>query len=93
MEVVQRLLMDLGEKDAEGDATLGGYKVRFENATVPCLWKGTGTNRVAEEFALRIQRESGCVIADVGGYRVIDPGELVGLNDLTAHVAPAASSR
>jgi hypothetical protein len=92
MEVVQRLLMELGEKDAEGNATLGGYKVRFENATVSCLWKGTGTNRVAEEFALRMQKETGCVIADVGGYRVVDPDELVGLNGLTAHVAPAASS-
>jgi hypothetical protein len=31
------------------------------------------------------------VTALVGGYRVVDPGELVGLNGLTAHVALAAS--
>lgn len=80
MDVVRRLLGELGERDAEGNAMLGGCKVRFENAAVSCLWKGASTNRVAEEFALRMQKETGCVIADVGGYRVVDPGELVGLN-------------
>jgi hypothetical protein len=27
----------LGEKDAEGNVTLGGCKVRFHNAAVSCL--------------------------------------------------------
>jgi len=76
MDVVHRLLAELGEKDAKGHVTLGGCKVEFENAAVSCLWKGGRTNRVVEEFALRMQKETGCVIADVGGYRVIDPGEL-----------------
>jgi len=80
MDVVHRLLAELGQKDAEGNITLGGCKVEFHNAAVSCLWKGGHTNRVAEEFALRMQRETGCVIADVGGYRVIEPGELAGLN-------------
>jgi len=76
MDVVHRLLAELGEKDAKGHVTLGGCKVAFENAAVSCLWKGGRINRVVEEFALRMQKETGCVIADVGGYRVIDPGEL-----------------
>jgi hypothetical protein len=80
MDVVRRHLADLGEKDAEGNITLGGCKVEFLNAAVRCLWMGGGTNHVAEEFALRVQRDTGCVIADVGGYRVIEPGELAGLN-------------
>jgi hypothetical protein len=80
MNVVHRLLAELGEKDAEGNVTLGGCKVEFHNAAVSCLWLGGGTNRSAEEFALRMQRETGCLIADVGSYRVIDPGELAGLN-------------
>jgi hypothetical protein len=80
MNVVDRLLAELGEKDAKGNVTLGGCKVKFENAAISCLWKGVGTNRVVEEFALRMQKETGCVIADVGGYRVIDRSELVGLN-------------
>jgi hypothetical protein len=83
MEIVDRLLAELGEKDAEGNRTLGGCKVEFQNASVTCLWKAARTNHVAEEFALRMQKETGCLIADVGGYRVVDPTELSGLNGLT----------
>ena len=89
MDVVHRLLVELGERDAEGNLTLGGCEVRFENAAVSCLWKAVGTNRVAEEFALRMHKETGCLIADVGGYRVIDPAELVGLNGRSTRVTPA----
>ena len=89
MEVVHRILAELGEKDAAGNVTLGGCKVRFENAGVSCLWNSVGTNRVAEEFALRMQKETGCLIADVGGYRVIDPGELLGLKGLAIPTAAA----
>ena len=89
-DVAHRLLEELGEKDAEGNVTLGGCKVHVENATVSCLWKGVGTNRVAEEFALRMQRETGCVIVDVGGYRVVDPVELVGPRGQSVDVAPSA---
>ena len=93
MDVVHRLLEELGETDSEGDITLGGSKVRFENAAVSCLWKGVRTNRVAEEFALRMQKETGCLIADVGGYRVIEPEELVGLNGPPVPVTSASKRR
>jgi hypothetical protein len=92
MDVVHRLLAELGEKDAQGHATLGGCKVEFENATVSCLWKRGRTNRVVEEFALQMQKETGCVIADVGGYRVIDAGELAGLNGRGKNI-PAGPKR
>ena len=90
MDVVHRLLGELGEKDAEGDVTLGGCKVRFENGAVSCLWMGGRANRVAEEFALRMHRETGCVIADVGGYRVIEPDELTGLTGQASGSKPGA---
>ena len=70
-------------------ATLGGCKVELGNGYVTCLWKGGRTNRELEEFALRMQQETGCVIADVGGYRVIPSGELAGLNG-RVNEAPAA---
>jgi hypothetical protein len=89
MEVVHRILAELGEKDAEGNVTLGGCKVRFENAAVSYLWRSVGTNRVAEEFALRMHKETGCLNADVGGYRVVDPSELLGLNGLAIPAAAA----
>jgi hypothetical protein len=95
MDVVHRLLAELGEQDAEGTVTLGGSKVKFENAAVSCIWKGGRTNRVTEEFALRMQKETGCVIADVGGYRVIEPTELVGLNGQTngIHIGQGVKAR
>jgi hypothetical protein len=80
MDVVHRLLGELGETDAEGNATLGGCAVEFGSGYVSCLWKSGRTNRAAEEFALRMQQETGCLIADVGGYRIITAGELEGWN-------------
>jgi hypothetical protein len=93
MDVVHRLLDELGEKDAEGHVTLGGCKVRFHNAAVSCLWMGGKTNDVAEEFALRMNRETGCLLADVDCGRVVDPGKLAGLNGHGADVTPAARGR
>jgi hypothetical protein len=80
LDVVHRLLGALGQKDAEGNVTLGGCKVKFHNAAVSCLWMGGNTNRVAEEFALRMNQETGCLLADVDCGLVIDPGKLVGLS-------------
>jgi hypothetical protein len=80
MDVVHRLLAELGEKDTEGNVTLGACKVKFHNAAVSCLWLGGQPNRVAEEFALRMHKETGCLLADVDCGRVIEPEELVGLN-------------
>jgi hypothetical protein len=73
MDVVHRLLAELGEKDGDGKITLGGCKVEFKNAAATCFWKGGRTTHIAEEFALRMQKETGCLIADIGGYRVIQP--------------------
>lgn len=39
MNVVHRLLAELGENDPQGNMTLGGCKVEFQNATVSFLWK------------------------------------------------------
>jgi hypothetical protein len=35
---------------------------------------------VVEEFALRMNRETGCLLADVDCGRVVDPGRIAGLN-------------
>jgi hypothetical protein len=50
-------------------------------------------SKLREEFALRMQKGTGCVIADVGGSWLIDPSELVGLNGQWARVNPAARNR
>jgi hypothetical protein len=79
MDLVHLLLADLGEKDAEGNETLGGCKVKFHNTAVSCLWLGGPPNRVVEEFPLRMHQETGCLLADVDCGRIIELEELVGL--------------
>jgi hypothetical protein len=79
MDVVNRLLDELGGTDAEGNTTLGGSRIRFENGYVVVTWLGGWTNRVSEEFALRMQRETGCLIVDLGHRCVIGPEQLQGL--------------
>ena len=80
MDVVHRLLAELGETDAEGNPTLGGAKVRFEQDYVVVPWLGGGTNRISEEFALRLHKQTGCLIADVSHCWVVPPERLHGLS-------------
>jgi hypothetical protein len=93
MDVVHRLPDELGENDAEGNITLGGCKVRFHNAAVSCLRMVGNTNNEAEEFDLRMIRETGCLLADVDCGRLVDPGRLVGLNGHSADVTPMAKGK
>ena len=79
MDVVNRLLDELAVTDAEGNTTLGGSRIRLENGYVVVPWLGGRTNRVSEEFALRMQRETGCLIVKLGHRCVIGPEQLQGL--------------
>ncbi|HWE39779.1 MAG TPA: hypothetical protein VG406_24735 [Isosphaeraceae bacterium] len=80
MRVVRKLLKQLGGVNAEGVPTLDGWKVRFEDGCVILPWLGGRTNRVSEEFAIRLQRATGCTLADVPNGRLIQPGQLQGLS-------------
>jgi hypothetical protein len=95
MEIVHRLLKELGGTDAEGNPTLDGAKVRFEQGYVVVPWLGGRTNRVSEEFALRLHKQTGCLIADVGHCWVVPPERLQGLSGpaSAAVVSPAVSGR
>src|SRR6516162_10966605 len=92
-DVVDRLLKELGGMDAEGHPTLGGARVRFEDGSVVVPWLGGWTNRVSEEFALRMRRETGCLIADLSHRCVIDPEQLQGLDETTARAGSGRSPR
>ena len=76
VDVVSRLLKELGSTDADGNTTLGGAKVRFEDGFIVVPWLGAGPNRVSEEFALRLHSETGCLIADIGHRCIIEPESL-----------------
>jgi hypothetical protein len=91
MDVVARLLDELGGTDAEGHPTLGGGRVRFEDGYLIVPWLGARANRVAEEFAIRMQRETGCLIADLGHRCLIEPRELLGLKATTVGAHEAAT--
>lgn len=79
MRIVRALLAEMGGTDPDGVTTLGGWKVRFEDGCVILPWLGGTTNRMAEEFAIRLQRETGCQLVDREHGRTIDPGQLDGL--------------
>ncbi len=64
LEVVRRLLSDLGECNPDGRWTLDGDDVSVRDGYVSVPWQGGWRNRVAEEFALRLNEQTGCVIAD-----------------------------
>lgn len=79
-EVVNRLLIELGAEDAAGKPTLDGAPVKFRGGVAAVPWKaGLHCNRAAEEFALRLQAETGCAIVDREHSRVIEPGRLEGV--------------
>ncbi len=78
MDVVQRLLKELGSTDADGSATLGGAKFGFRNGYVTLPWLGGRTIWAAQEFALRLQRKTGCLIAGIGHHRVVEAGRTSG---------------
>jgi hypothetical protein len=81
MSAVHRLLVELGQLDAQGEWTLDDGVVEFHDGYVVVPWQGGWRNLVAEELALRLQQETGCLIADREHGRVVEPAQLQGLND------------
>jgi hypothetical protein len=84
--IVERLLGELREVDAEGCWRLGGSKVEFHEGYIVVPWMGGGINHVAEEFALRLQQETACVQADREHGRVIAREQLQGMKGLPSAV-------
>ncbi len=81
LDVVDRLLNELGGIDDTGARTLEKGKVEFRDGYLVCPWRiGGWHNRTAEEFALRLQQETGCVLADREHSRIIEPEQLQGLD-------------
>ncbi len=92
MSSVHRLLVELGRADEEGEWKLDGDDVRFHDGYVVVPWQGGWRNLVAEEFALRLHRETGCKIADLEHGRIIEPEQLQGLNRTAAAAQRAPAS-
>jgi hypothetical protein len=92
--IVNRLLQELGGRDEQGRPTLDDVLVEIKDGTVVCRWLiGGYCNRVAEEFALRLQEETGCVLADREHSSVIEPDQLEGMNRQEAAIPESRGQR
>jgi hypothetical protein len=81
MGILNRLLGEVGGTDKQGRPPLDGVPVEIKDGTVACRWLiGGYCNRITEEFALPLQKETGCVLADREHSRVIEPDQLQGVN-------------
>jgi hypothetical protein len=81
LDAVHRLIKELGDIGKDGVPTLEKGKVELGDGYLVCPWRIAGWhNRTAEEFALRLQQETGCILADREHSRIIEPQQLQGLN-------------
>lgn len=71
MDVVTRLLREVGDVDDDGRARLGGHAVEFKVGYIVCPWIMPEWVEVTEEFARRLCHETGCVKFDVGRREVV----------------------
>jgi hypothetical protein len=79
-DTVNRLLKEVGGIDKEGVPTLERARVEFCDGYLTCPWRiGGWHNQTAEDFALCLQQETGCVLADREHSRIIEPQQLRGL--------------
>ncbi len=89
--VVSRHLNALGRKEGER-WTLGGMPVEQRDGYLVCRWMvGPRRNLLAEEFALRLSRETGCEIADREHYRILSPADLQGLPAVAEEIVASST--
>jgi hypothetical protein len=77
MGIVTRLLREYGEADAAGRPTISGRPVEIHDGYLVCPWLMTRPVPGVAEFALRLQEETGCVLADMTRCAVIDRERLL----------------
>lgn len=76
MNLVNRLLREFGQIGEDGRATLGGHVVEVKDGYIVCPWLMATRVQAAEEFARRLQQETGCVLYDTGRREVVTVAEM-----------------
>src|SRR5437016_2613914 len=71
MKPVDRLLREVGQVDDQGRATLGGHVVEFKDGYLVCPWLMVHHVLATEEFARRLQQETGCVMYDESRREIV----------------------
>jgi hypothetical protein len=76
--VVRRLVQELGQVADDGRATLAGHAVEFKEGYIICPWLMAQRVTAAEDFAKRLQQETGCLLFDLGRREVVTLEEMAG---------------
>ena len=72
MEVVTRLLREYGEPDEAGRPNISGRPVEIHDGYLVCPWLMPSPIPGVAEFALELQEQTGCLMADVHHATVVD---------------------
>ena len=71
MSVVTRLLREVGQVGEDGRAFLGGHAVEVKDGYIVCPWLMAQRVHATEEFARRLQQETGCVLYDTARREIV----------------------
>jgi hypothetical protein len=74
MDVVYRLLDELGERRGPGEYMLGGHPVRFRDGYIECIWVAIGYVPNVIEFGRRLHQATGCDVLEVRAGVVLCAG-------------------
>jgi hypothetical protein len=78
MTVVTRLLQELGQVGEHGRASLGGHAVEVKDGYLVCPWLMAQRVLATDEFARRLQQETGCVMYDAGRREIVTIEQMAG---------------
>jgi hypothetical protein len=78
MQVVTRLLQEVGQVSGDGRASLGGHAVEFKDGYLVCPWLMAQRVLATEEFARRLQQETGCVLYDATRREIVTLEQMAG---------------
>src|SRR5271166_6273731 len=76
MNVVSRLLQEVGQVSEDGRPSLGGHAVEFKDGYLVCPWLMAQRVHATEEFARRLQQETGCELYDVSRRQIVSVREM-----------------
>ena len=72
MGIVTRLLREFGEPDEAGRPSISGRPVEIHDGYLVCPWLMPSPIPGVAEFALELQEQIGCLMAEVGNAVVVD---------------------
>jgi hypothetical protein len=77
MKIVTPLLREFGETDDAGRPPIGGLWIEMHDGYLVCPWLMPNPVPGVAEFAVALQEQTGCVLAEVGSAVVVDRDSLL----------------